>query len=52
MLNVTRQRVTQLRAQPDFPKPWATLATGSIWRDTDIEDYARRKGRNVKPYEG
>lgn len=51
MLGVTRQRVTQLRQEPDFPKPWEILATGYIWRDTDIEAYAHSKGRKFTPYQ-
>lgn len=52
MLGVTRQRVTQLRQETDFPPPRAVLATGYIWHDTDIEKYAREKGRTFTPWEG
>ncbi len=49
MLGVTRQRVMQLRARDDFPKPWASLATGHIWRAEDIEAWAEADGRKVHP---
>jgi prophage regulatory protein len=49
MLNVTRQRVMQLRARADFPKPWATLATGHIWRAEDVTAWAEVTGRKVWP---
>ena len=52
MLNVSRQRINQLRQMENFPAPWRSLATGHIWRDTDIENYARTTGRNIKPWEG
>lgn len=49
MLNVSRQRVNQLMAADDFPAPWATLATGRIWRAEDIAAWAKVKGRTVRP---
>lgn len=49
MLNVSRQRVTQLMAADDFPAPWAVLATGRIWRAEDIARWAEPKGRRVYP---
>lgn len=51
MLNVTRQRVTQLRERDDFPKPWATLATGHIWRAEDVAAWAEKGGRKVRALE-
>lgn len=44
MLGVSRQRVYQLAARPDFPRPVATLAQGKIWLLGDIERWmtARR----------
>lgn len=47
---VTRERVAQLRREADFPKPWKRLATGVVYRDTDIEDYARAKDRKIQPW--
>ena len=40
MLGVSRQRVYQLAARPDFPEPVATLAQGKIWSIDDIEKWA------------
>ena len=51
MLAVTRQRVMQLRARDDFPKPWASLATGYIWRAEDVASWAERDGRTVRAIE-
>lgn len=52
ILNVTRQRVDQLSRQVGFPAPWAELATGRVWRDTEIEAWAAtrntRRGRPKK----
>lgn len=36
-LGVSRQRVQQLIARPDWPKPFDTLAMGKVWRTEDIE---------------
>lgn len=49
MFGVTRERVAQLRREDDFPEPWKRLATGVIWRDSDIDEYAARKGRAITP---
>lgn len=45
MLGVSKQRVTQLRHAPDFPKPLEELACGPVWLKAAIEDYdaARRQ---------
>lgn len=37
LLGVSRQRVYQLAARSDFPKPIAELAQGKIWDLEDIE---------------
>lgn len=39
LLGVSRQRVYQLAARPDFPKPVAVLAQGKIWLIGDIEEW-------------
>jgi hypothetical protein len=48
-LGVSRQRVAELRARPDFPSPVAELASGPVWRgstlDRFIETWDRRPGR-------
>jgi predicted DNA-binding transcriptional regulator AlpA len=37
LLGVSRQRIYQLAARSDFPRPVATLAQGKIWALDDIE---------------
>ncbi|MET3426938.1 putative DNA-binding transcriptional regulator AlpA [Actinoplanes tereljensis] len=37
LLGVSRQRVYQLAAKADFPKPVAALAQGKVWLLGDIE---------------
>lgn len=49
MLGLSRQRVTQLTAKPDFPKPLATLTVGKIWSYGDVREWAERTGRAVHP---
>lgn len=39
LLGVSRQRVYQLAARSDFPKPVAVLAQGKIWLIDDIEEW-------------
>jgi prophage regulatory protein len=36
-LGVSRQRVQQLVARPDWPAPYDELAMGKVWRKEDIE---------------
>lgn len=36
-LGVSRQRVQQLVARPDWPKPYVTLAMGKVWKTDDVE---------------
>ena len=36
-LGVTRQRVQQLTARPDWPEPKIVLAMGKVWASDDIE---------------
>jgi predicted DNA-binding transcriptional regulator AlpA len=50
ILGVTRQRINQLMHEhEDFPKPFAELAIGRVWKREDIETWAkslnRRPGR-------
>lgn len=42
MLGLSRQRISQLTAAPDFPKPWTELRMGKIWLASDIRDWAER----------
>lgn len=46
MLGVSRQRVDQLSREVGFPAVWRDLMTGRVWRDTEIEAWA--KTRNTK----
>lgn len=39
LLGVSRQRVYQLAARPDFPQPIAILAQGKVWAIGDIEQW-------------
>lgn len=39
LLGVSRQRVYQLAARPDFPEPVAILAQGKVWAVDDIEQW-------------
>jgi prophage regulatory protein len=36
-LGVSRQRVQQLVAREDWPKPYDELAMGKVWRIADVE---------------
>jgi len=44
---LSRQRVSQLTADKDFPAPLAKLAMGSVWRYEDVKAWAQRMGRKV-----
>jgi predicted DNA-binding transcriptional regulator AlpA len=49
LLGISRQRVQQLTERdPDFPAPAETLARGRVWRRSDIEDWARATGRELR----
>lgn len=45
LLGVSRQRVYQLTARPDFPAPVVALAMGKVWSREDVEQWARETGR-------
>ncbi len=45
MLGVGRQRVHQITSRRDFPKPYAVLKMGQIWRRSAVEAWAREHGR-------
>ena len=50
LLGVSRQRLAKLlEAHEDFPEPVATLAVGRIWKQRDVERWARKHGRTVTP---
>ena len=46
---LSRQRVSQLTAAPDFPKPLQRLRMGSVWRYEDVRSWAARTGRTLHP---
>lgn len=48
MLGLSRQRVDQLSRERHFPEAWRELRTGRVWRDTDIEQWARDTGRTLR----
>jgi prophage regulatory protein len=41
-LGVSRQRVQQLIARPDWPEPYEVLAMGKIWLREDVESWIAR----------
>ncbi len=49
LLGVSRQRVYELRAKPQFPRPVAELAAGPVWARSAVEAFLgrwdRRPGR-------
>jgi hypothetical protein len=48
-LGVSRQRVSELRARPDFPAPVAELAAGPVWKVSNlrrfVREWPRKSGR-------
>ncbi|MFC3736566.1 hypothetical protein [Paractinoplanes deccanensis] len=38
---VSRQRVQQIIARPDFPAPYDEIAMGKVWRIEDVEAWIR-----------
>jgi prophage regulatory protein len=45
LLDSSPQRADQLSNEPDFPAPTAVLASGRIWIRSEVEAWAREKGR-------
>ena len=45
MFGVSRQRISQLTARPDFPRPVVTLAMGSVWDGEEVRQWARKVKR-------
>lgn len=43
--DISRQRVYQLTARPDFPAPAASLCQGKVWRGEDVEAWISRRRR-------
>jgi predicted DNA-binding transcriptional regulator AlpA len=48
LLGVSRQRVQQLVNRDDFPEPEAVLEMGKVWKRSDVEEWARSRGRQLK----
>ena len=40
-LRVSRQRVQQIVARADFPKPEHVLAMGKVWSSASVEEWIR-----------
>ena len=50
LLNISRQRVHVIAAtHDDFPDPVADLSAGKIWLRSDILQWAKASGREVRP---
>lgn len=47
MLGVSRQRVQQLIAEPDWPEPEVSLKMGKVWRRDAIRSWAEQHGRTI-----
>ena len=47
LLGVSRQRVQQLIAAADFPRPVAVLSMGKVWREQDVRAWAKKRGRTL-----
>ncbi len=45
MLGVSRQRAAQLSEREDFPEPAGLMGRGKVWRERDVERWARKSGR-------
>lgn len=43
--DLSRQRVSQIAAEPGFPAPVAILATGRVWERHAVAAWARENGR-------
>ena len=41
------QRVQQLINRDDFPRPDAILEMGKVWKRSEVETWARERGRTV-----
>lgn len=52
LFKVTRQRVQQLIARPDFPEPVAHLAMGKVWSADDVRNWGIKTGRLGGPSGG
>lgn len=44
-LGVSRERLRQLAARGDFPPPLGTLGRATVWRSSDVAEWAAKRGR-------
>jgi predicted DNA-binding transcriptional regulator AlpA len=51
LLSVGRARADQLARQKGFPEPVQVISAGRIWRLADIEEWARERGRTLRPHD-
>jgi predicted DNA-binding transcriptional regulator AlpA len=49
MIGVSRQRITQLTSDGAFPEPVTELRMGKVWDLADVEAWASRTGRELRP---
>jgi len=49
LFDVSRQRVQQLIAKPDFPPPVADLAMGKVWDAAAVRAWGESTGRTKPP---
>jgi prophage regulatory protein len=47
MLGVSRQRVFQITSRKDFPRPYAEVKAGKLWRRAAVEQWAHDHGRDI-----
>ena len=45
LLGVSRQRAAQLAEREDFPTPIGAMGRGKVWRERDVERWAKQTGR-------
>jgi predicted DNA-binding transcriptional regulator AlpA len=43
LLGVSRQRANQLAKREDFPRPLDRIASGPVWKRSDIERWAKSR---------
>lgn len=49
MLGISRQRARTLTERDGFPAPVAVLRTGPVWRLEDLQAWAAKVGRTLRP---
>jgi predicted DNA-binding transcriptional regulator AlpA len=49
MLGISRQRTRTLSQRSDFPTPIAVMRRGPVWRVEDLEAWAAKVGRTLRP---